>query len=83
MFSTKGTMSREKERRRIIVLHYFSLQSCAMQNIFKNNLLFFSSVAEPEPEPLELKLFWDLVPEPEPTINFKKHFLQSVLRMLG
>ena len=27
------------------------------------------------------KLFWDL--EPEPKKNFNKHFLQSVLRMLG
>ena len=33
------------------------------------------SVAEPEPE--EPKLFWDLEPEPEPKINFNKHFLQS------
>ena len=33
-----------------------------------------------EPEPVELKLFWDL--EPEPKINFNKHFLQSVWRML-
>ena len=37
-----------------------------------------SSVAEPEP--VEPKLFWDL--EPEPKINFHKHFLQSVWRML-
>ena len=27
-------------------------------------------------EPVEPKLFWDL--EPEPKINFNKHFLQSV-----
>ena len=33
-----------------------------------------------EPEPVEPKLFWDL--EPEPKINFNKHFLQSVWRML-
>ena len=33
------------------------------------------------PEPVEPKLFWDL--EPEPKINFNKHFLQSVWRMLG
>ena len=32
-------------------------------------------------EPVEQKLFWNL--EPEPKINFDKHFLQSVLRMLG
>ena len=38
-----------------------------------------SSVAEPEP--VKPKLFWDL--EPEPKINFNKHFLQSVWRMLG
>ena len=36
-----------------------------------------------EPEPVEPKLFWDLEPEPEPKINCNKHFLQSVLRMLG
>ena len=34
-----------------------------------------------EPEPVEPKLFSDL--EPEPKIDFNKHFLQSVLRMLG
>ena len=34
-----------------------------------------------EPEPMELKLFGDL--EPEPEINFNKHFLRSVWRMLG
>ena len=43
-----------------------------------------SSVAEPEP--VELKLFWDLEMKPElelePKINFNKHFLQSVWRML-
>ena len=42
-------------------------------------LLF--SVAEPEP--VEPKLFCDLEPEPELKINFYKHFLQSVWRMLG
>ena len=41
-------------------------------------LLLWSSVAEPEP--VEPKLFWDL--EPEPKINFNKHFLLSVWRML-
>ena len=38
------------------------------------------SSSVPEPEPVEPKLFWDL--EPEPKINFNKHFLQSVWRML-
>ena len=42
-----------------------------------------SSVAEPEAEPLEPKLFGDLEPEPEPKINLNKHFLLSVWRMLG
>ena len=42
------------------------------------NLDDFCSVAEPEP--VEPKLFWDQ--EPEPKINFNKHFLQSVWRML-
>ena len=37
--------------------------------------LVFTSVAEPEL--VEPKLFWDL--EPEPKINFNKHFLQSVV----
>ena len=36
-----------------------------------------TGVAEPE----EPKLFWDL--EPEPEIDFNKHFLRSVLRVLG
>ena len=36
-----------------------------------------------EPELVELKLFGDLEPEPEPKTNLKKHFLQSVWRMLG
>ena len=40
----------------------------------------FTSIADPEPG--EPKLFWDLEPEPEPKINFNKHFLQSVWRML-
>ena len=39
---------------------------------------FVSSVAEPEP--VEPKIFWDL--EPARKINFNKHFLQSVWRML-
>ena len=39
-----------------------------------------SSVAEPEPDPVEPKLFEDL--EPEPKINLSKHFLQSVWRIL-
>ena len=32
-------------------------------------------------EPVEPKLFEDLEPEPEPKINLKKHFLQSVWTM--
>ena len=39
-----------------------------------------TSYSVAEPEPVEPKLFWDL--EPEPKINFNKHFLQSVLRLL-
>ena len=42
------------------------------------SIQFLSSVAEPEP--VEPKLFRDL--EPEPKINFNKHFLQSVWRLL-
>ena len=42
------------------------------------NILCLVSVAELEPE--DPKLFWDL--KPEPNINFNKHFLQSVWRML-
>ena len=34
-------------------------------------------------ELVEPKLFWDLWDEPEPKINFNKHFLLSVWRMLG
>ena len=43
---------------------------------FKVDSEIFSSVAEP----VEPKLFLDL--EPEQKINFNKHFLQSVCRML-
>ena len=42
-----------------------------------------TSVTEPELEPVEPKLFWDLAPEPKPKINLNKHFLQSVFRMQG
>ena len=41
-------------------------------------IIIFFSVAEPVP--VEPKLFWDL--EPKLEINFNKHFLQSVWRML-
>ena len=50
-----------------------------LKNMYRNVLyVLYTSVAEPEP--VEPKLFWDL--EPEPKINFYKHFLQSVWRML-
>ena len=43
-----------------------------------------SSVAEPEPDPVEPKLFEDLEPEPEPKINLNRHVLLSVwLRTLA
>ena len=29
------------------------------------------------------EIIWDLEPDPEPTINLNKHFLQSAWRMLG
>ena len=44
----------------------------------EGKVMIFHSVAEPEP--VEPKVFWDL--ELEPKINFNKHFLQSVWRML-
>ena len=47
----------------------------------KVRISYFRTNSVAKPEPVEPKLFWDL--ELEPKINFNKHFLQSVLRMLG
>ena len=41
----------------------------------------FQKILSSVAEPVELKLFGDL--EPEPKISLNKHFLQSVWRMLG
>ena len=45
------------------------------------DLIYFIWSSVSEPESVDPKLFGDL--EPEPKINFNKHILQSVWRMLG
>ena len=46
----------------------------------RENFCKEKEISVAELEPVEPKLFWDL--EQEPKINFNKHVLQSVWRML-